>query len=301
MNYRLLFLIISFGLVPSSIGQAYESMVKPGRKWDHLCRHVSDPFIINYSIEIMNDTLRFKDKVYNKVKCYKLSGFDSLWVREEGKKVWFLDTGKSVFRGQEILMYNFNLEKGDTFRFKSPPVNSTDSFRVGRIIVSNTFIKDNRKYIEFNRTIVYENSSKTDFFPALYWIEGIGLSNGPYPMFYAYSSSFFSEFNCGLCVFENQKHIFPLSGICDSTIGITRNEKLVYKLYPNPAQKQFTIQLVSENEYKVQIYNTLGLKVDEFALSGKINYSIPCSYLKGIYRVVVSSGRIRYQSSLIIE
>ena len=52
------------------------------------------------------------------------------------------------------------------------------------------------------------------------------------------NSATYGQYEAVVLSAENQKQIFPLSGICDSTIGITRNEKLVYKLYPNPAQKQ---------------------------------------------------------------
>jgi len=276
-------------------------VVKPGKKWDHRCHHASEPISSFYSVSITKDTLKYNGKIYNKVECSIGVDCDSIWVRENEKKVWFLKMGKSIFQGQEILMYDFNLEKGDTFRFKSPSKNSTDSFRIAMIVVSKTFVLEERKYTEFNRQIFYENSSDHEFFPAPYWAEGIGLTIGPYPLYYGYYASFFSEMICGMCVFDGQKQIFPSTGICDSTIRISANEKSFFELYPNPAQKQFTIQMDSYEKIHIQIYNTLGQKIDEFTLKDKLNYSIPCNYIKGIYLVRVFNGKSEYQSNLIIE
>lgn len=284
-----------------SFGQ-YDSLIKPGKKWFYHknCFPGEPPICPGGKISILPITKNYQGKVYYMVNAKACYSFDSIWAREEEKKVYFLNLGDSIYKGEEVLMYNFNLEKGDTFKFKTP---YQDTFLTASIIVDTTFVKDNRKHIQFNNKLVYDiKGSFLPFHQIRSWVEGIGAPN--VMLYYAFERHSFElfEYACYIsCFYDGEKQILPVIGNCDSTLSLGMAVKTPITIFPNPAVDRFNIQLPSIGKYKLQIFNSLGQKLDELYLEGELNYTLPFDFYGGIYFLKVSSTEITYQSKLIVK
>ncbi len=289
MKNKLLFPLIIFVSSYCCYAQNYDSLIKPGKTWDRRCRHASEPSFFSTSVRVLYDTLYYNSKSYYRMAFVNSFPYDSTYVREEGKRVWFLNLDEAKYKREEILMYDFNLEKGDTFMFKHQSRFHTDSLITEMVIVNNTQIKDSRKYIQFAGNVLPNP-----------WIEGLGLYQ--WDLCYAFYSSYFSEYSCGLCVFENQKQVYPVSGVCDSSsFGIQVIDRIAVKLFPNPAQKVLSVQLPNTSKYTVQFVNLTGEKVDEFEIEGKENYSFSCNYSRGMYFLKITNGKSNFQIKVILN
>lgn len=288
VRHSILFSLIIF-VASYCYGQTYDSLIKPGKTWDRRCRHASEPSYFSTSVKVLYDTLNHKGKSYYRMAFVHSFPFDSTYVREEGKRVWFLNLDEAKYKREEILMYDFNLEQGDTFNFKHPSRFHKDSILTEIAIVKKTYIKDSRRYIEFDRMMLPSP-----------WIEGLGLDQ--WDLCYAFYDGYFTEYSCGLCVFENQKQVYPVSGICDSSsFGIQEVKGITIKLFPNPAQKIITIQLNNTSKYIVQLVNLIGEKVDEFELEGKESYSLSCNYPRGMYLIRIINGKSNFKAKIVLN
>jgi len=303
MKIKFVLTLIIFSGVYSLQAQNYDSIVKPGKKWYYQVSRIDDITRPAGTIVILPNTRNYKGLSYHQVKSQACYNFDSIWAREEDKKIYFLNLQDSIYRGHEVLMYDFNLEKGDTFRFKTP---FRDSFFKARLVVDTTYFKDNRKHIIFKKGDVYEftfgNPNGSSIHQIYSWVEGIGAPSVMlYYAFERHSFEFF-EVSCYVsCLFDNQKQILPVSGNCDSLLNTQRNERVFLKIYPNPTQGQFKIQLNSSENHVLQIFDSFGQKLDEIELEGALNYSIPCHYNTGIYFLKVSKANYDYYTKLIVE
>lgn len=77
--------------------------------------------------------------------------------------------------------------------------------------------------------------------------------------------------------------------------------KIETKLYPNPASGMVTVQLPHANGGIMVLYNMMGLKVSDFALTG-YNTAIDVGNLpKGVYLYQVKSNGAFYNGKLIVE
>lgn len=304
MSKKLLFTILIIALTFHCKGQSYDSLLKPGKRWYYKLYSSGDNLTYNGgNISILNETRKYNGKNYFKLKA-KITlwpQFDSIWVREEEKRIYFINLEDTVNHGQELIMYDFNLAKGDTFKFKMKTYESKDSFLNGRLIVDTTFMKDNRKHIKFiYHTKIFENNSK---YVNLIneWVEGIGANQ---VLFYTYDSYVFvpSEYSRTIsCLMDNQYQILPKNGICDSLLDIPKLINVTLRVSPNPATKQYTVQLKNSEKCLLHVYNSMGYKVDEFELQGKLIYMLPCDYNRGIYFLRVIHEPFSYIAKLIVE
>ncbi len=298
MTKRLLFLIILIGFSMSSYAQLYDSLVKPGKKWYYI-QFIGEQHIPSNggNIYISEDWRTHDSLDYYKIIDRTFFKQDSLWIREEDKRIYFLNLNDTMYQGKEVLMYDFNLEKGDSFRFKTKIFNE-DSFLNALLIVDTTFIINNRKNIKFKTghllgfgTFFMEN-----------WVEGIGVKSVLYYSFEHYYFVRQPDFAVRLtCLFDNQKQILPLNGICDSTLFNPEVEIEPIKIYPNPSRGNFNIHLNDSKLYNFKVYNNLGQQIEEYHLEGSKNYQVKCEFPKGLYRLSISNQEFNYHVNLFIE
>lgn len=298
MKEKLFYILISIGLPISCLAQTYDSLVKPGKKW-YYTQIVGEQHIA-YSggnLSISRETRTYNGLIYYKIVDKTSVNKDSLWIREENKRVYILNLSDSVYHGQEILMYDFNLEKGDSFRFKTK-FYYKDSFLNALLIVDDTYIINNRKNIKFK---IGEFAGFGTFLMRD-WVEGIGGRHILYYSFHMYNFVIQPDYAFYVsCLFDNEKQILPLAGNCDSTLSYPRIDNYQIKIYPNPTQRYFNVNLNNSKKHVVGIYDQVGQKIDELQLEGSTNYLINCNYTKGLYVLHISNAESIFQTKLIIQ
>jgi len=304
MKKTSLLIVFILSITVPTLAQPYDSLVKPVKKWYYKRYFPGDPVTPAGSISILKKTLKTGGITYNQLIGNNISG---CWIREDSKKVYMINLNDLTFKGREMLMYDFNLEKGDTFRFKTPYDRKiyVDSFLTARIIVDSTFTKDNRKHIVFKPELYYENNYTNH--PPLHqirtWVEGLGTED--VLLHYAFDRHHFELFELAYkvtCFFDNGSQVVPASGNCDSLAGFASISKSQIKIYPNPASSNFNLQFPTTEKYKITIYNSLGQKSDELDLEGKTTYLLQINYGKGIYLIRSTNGSEQsFVSKLIVE
>ncbi|MCU0360664.1 MAG: choice-of-anchor I family protein [Bacteroidia bacterium] len=74
-----------------------------------------------------------------------------------------------------------------------------------------------------------------------------------------------------------------------------------FKMYPNPAYNELTIELESSLSPKIEIYNTLGaLVLSKMGETGSTKLDLS-AFSKGVYSVVVSNGNVKQYRKLILK
>ncbi|HLP49935.1 MAG TPA: T9SS type A sorting domain-containing protein [Chitinophagales bacterium] len=212
------------------------------------------------------------------------------------KRVYFLPVNDSI----EKLLYDFNLIVGDTI---SPEALLNPPIIVSRIRVSqvDTFYSERdyrRLYLE-----LYDSSSNV-WRQGNQWIEGIGSINGLlYPAFNHYWMGAGGQ---DLICFDNSgSQIYPSfsSTACAIISGINdiRNEEVVFKLNPNPANSSVSISVIeSYINCTLTITDITGRRIAETKLTSS-NTQLSTEVLPdGLYFVTVSSGSNGSTRKLII-
>lgn len=269
-------LVISVCFSTQTYSQNYDSLIKPSKRWEHYCRHSSEPSYFRHSCQITN----FSKILFGKKYFYVIrnsSGSDSLWVSEENKKVWFLHYGSKVKKPKELLLYDFNLEIGDTFTFYLMFEPNLDSFSQYKKIVNKIDTINGRKVINFYNFL----------HP---FVEGIGFEYYIY-FDYAFFRSFISEYACNTCVHDKRYIIYPYNGACDSTtfdIKQLNVEKL--NIFPNPFNSELTFEVGDYEKYNIQIFDIKGNELDRFEIIGEMKFLNTLNYTSGIYYLKLSNN-----------
>ncbi len=289
-NIKTSILIVLNTIVSNLYSQNYDSLVKPGKTWNYLCLHSSEPTSGYFnSIQILDSFFVYNGHSYNIVSTnHRLSidNSDTMLVREEDKKVWFLHIDYPRTQNREILVYDFNLEQGDTFDFRLINEWNNESFKIIKKVVVKTYMENNRKVIEFSGGIK--------------WIEGIGISRAT-TLYYSYLYELFGEYRCYICVYDSGRVIYPYNGICDSTVKTKPIKNNSLNIYPNPNKNHFLITTTSANKIEIEFYNSLGRKIDTVSLQGSLSYNLAHNYLKGSYYMKVIDHGISTYYKLLIE
>ncbi|MBL7921034.1 MAG: T9SS type A sorting domain-containing protein [Bacteroidia bacterium] len=251
--------------------QTYKPFPNDSATWGF---HKSNPSGPTYVREIVKgDTVlgeKNYHKAYSNVNTNSLVGF----YREFGKKIYakvylYPDTS-------EILIYDFNLNAGDTFYDKRYDPNLSQSFYYKYVlnnITTTTLTTDVRKQYNFN-FVGYQGTSSSysnlggacNFF----WIEGIGSLKGIFNnraqgegtlchVAALVSNASFVTLQC----FEH-KSIQYMSNSCITLNQKEITDELVFKLYPNPANEFLNFEPYTDYaDNKVLIYNSIGQLVKE--------------------------------------
>jgi len=199
-------------------------------------------YFVNGDTTFVNQDTLFPTTQYKKLSVYYLGDPNTImtagYYRTDSNKVYFHENPDPNYNGpgrqyaseqfetaNEILLYDFGLEVGDTFM-----INSTNpivvSFIDSAILNGNSY-----KRISFNTL----NWWVSDY----YWIEGIGSSIGFFPYYY------FFEYGVYLnCFNENgEDFIFDLNGgsSCDD---VSQNELALIpvNIFPNPATLEINVK-----------------------------------------------------------
>jgi len=253
-------------------------MLEEGHTWSvdiHGSFFGDDPYIITDDISVSGETI-INGKTYKSVINSNIPEIDCL-VREEGGIVYKYDENIN----DEVVMYDFTLEVGDSFTFLNyqfycsiygyVPINNTPA----QVISVNTqFIAgQNRKVIEFEYIFDYEEI----------WIEGIGSVRGFDPVGIVWDIVDFTELVC----FTNNVDTYYFNGAtsCDNTtLGIENNFENKIVLYPNPVKNQSILNLPIEASVdKLIIIDINGRVVKEEVVEKEYTIINNMDYPSGIY------------------
>lgn len=163
------------------------------------------------------------------------------YLRSEDKRIFFW----SEFEPQEVLLFDFNLEIGDTL-----PLSYTT---YSEIIVSDLdSIMVNGSY---RKRFMLEGESTAE-----YIIEGIGSSNG-------LIESISPILECGYmmrCFKLNDEAILATQDtLCDLILSVKQNQIPDFAIYPNPFEDKFKLSLKENetSEREILIFNSAGIRV----------------------------------------
>lgn len=195
----------------------------------------------------------------NNITYTILSGLEELYIREEEGIVY-----QYVENEEEIILYDFTLEVGDTVPL-GPEVGCVDDENNNNLAdvieVSTEFIAGyNRKVITFD--IGYGSN----FSDNVQWIEGIGSANEPTnPDFLLCDLVFFVD------CFNNGEEIFSFSSFeeeCNELLSTPEVLEITTQLTPNPITEQSTLTINTfQNNTTIIFYNTLGQRLRQKELT----------------------------------
>lgn len=273
-----------------------QSFISENKLWRIVFQSYSDPCCINVSSalkfkgdSVINDTIYTK-LLRSKDESLEKWTFSGLWRETKDKKVF----GRNfLFYEHETLMYDFSLEKNDTFKTQGL------TFIVDSVL-SKPWGGKLRKHWYLN-TYRAENDSADKFYSTL-WIEDVGKIG-----------TFTQNINGGsgadylLCFSEDGQIVYqnPQFNTCflTSTESISRAGK-EYKVYPNPASSELLIEgNFHKEELVLELYSTKGELVKaECMEGGETRYRIDIKTLKsGIYFLRVHSTKGKYLEEVIVK
>ncbi|MCB0619766.1 MAG: T9SS type A sorting domain-containing protein [Saprospiraceae bacterium] len=284
--------ILTLCTYQTGAAQTYVPLVEEGKKWSvWFCSAEGTSECVHYAInlfEISGDTTiantnykkllhrRHSDPVFN-----YLGG-----LREDSlKRVYYLGQQIPNYHycfdqnyEEELLLYDFGLEEGDSIQFSTPLPSYFYKVHVDTIEIGG----------HFRRRITFESH----FFE---WIEGIGDIHWLFmPLCYCHEHCWslvcFSGKDLSLDYSGN------ISGVKDcETVDVGERRRTPARLFPNPFAEVLSIELEETDLWQVAIYDLLGRQIysrQEFTQSLTISAeNLP----EGIYLVVVRSadGQVR--------
>lgn len=168
--------------------------------------------------------------------------------------------------GQDVLLYDYSLEQGDTICW-SPYIG-----------VDSVYFENGNKIIELNYTCVdpYNSTYKHRY------IEGIGCNMGFSPIWaYGGIQVLLCSYKDGIQVFQNTDSIYD--GQCWIT-GIEEKRNQTMKIWPNPAHECINIECKTPGIKQVGVFDLMGRiqmcqSMDEARISLNVRDLPPGIYL----------------------
>jgi hypothetical protein len=281
-NKSLLFSILLALSGRSVSAQAYHPLVQDSIFWNvNHFNGENPPINGHYQLAMAGDTL-LEEVNYKKLYMisgdgWKIEGF----IREENRRVYFRLPDNHSKDSAEMLLYDFNLLVGDTFKTvrKFNSLWGTIRYRITSIdsvILLNGQIR--RRY-NFIPIMTHEGLCQQT------WIEGIGSLVSP--DYILGRCDGFETFENLTCVFDKEKLIWNSSSSenCRKNIGIS--PVMPFRqlgIFPNPATEFLYIKnFSSDKPYSYSISGPLGQEESNGCLSA-LEQVIPIMYLpKGIH------------------
>ncbi len=255
----------------------------------YLIPHVLSSQNIKSNTRYLNDLLYLGTVIYTDTLFIESNKNDSLIFNIHSRMYpakRFLQTGDSVFKTEglkHILLYDFSLQAGDTFRLRAGAQDSMDY-----LVDSVTFSKllDNMNYRHWHLSAI--NSSRK-----LTWIEFIGEKNKGWD---------YTEFKIRylMAVCQDMQLIVFQAGPEDPTcqfdslsreysVNTVQKNKLL--LYPNPAVNRLNWSFDEKAGY--EIYNMQGAEIQSGEAAGSVDISMLAN---GNYILIIRKEGLTYRS-----
>jgi hypothetical protein len=247
-----------------------QSLIDTSKSW------TVDECTVQWGLACIPFTYAFQGDTIINSTTYHILQPGNHFLREDSlsKKVFDLQAGA----GQEMLLYDFDLNKGDTFLLNCSSVNqpmivdSVDTFQYNGIW---------RKRIMFDW--------QSGLFGTI-WIEGIGGTCG---IVHNFSTICMIDGGAFLtCADSSGTQIYqnPYFPGCNVVLDIEDNSlKNSCTIFPNPFQDKIIIDFQQKKELKFQLHNSFGQKVFETILVSERNEVNLAFLATGIYYAVFSA------------
>lgn len=284
-KFSLIFLLFFF-----SISLFSQNFLSENKQWNVKLDNfgsitATEIFFINGDSIV--DNLNYK-KIWFSNDSLENSRFEGL-LRELNNKVYYIPKF-----GEEGLLYDFNLNVGDTATIISLPSDGEFDIYITAI--------DSIEYEGVIRKRMHIDSEYNPF--EEYWIEGIGDCWGP--LYTLIHSFIICPFWHLACVHENGELIYmgPYSDNCyETNVGIDEfldSQKI--SITPNPVSKGESFILESENNIQnIKIYNIDGSLVKTLSPSNTQLVKVStCNMKKGMYLIQIQLKDQKFHSSKLL-
>jgi len=306
MKKIILLVIISMFVTRYVCSQEYFPFAPDNAKWNVLlvtypyCKTNLTPDSTLLCYAILGDTTinetTYRKLVRNKGSLENPRHTTVGAFREENRKVYYIgETFLYLPLEQEVLLYDFSAQKGDTIKqndYIYSVVTGIDS-----ILIGDTY----RKRFQVEHNSFFHNPD--------YIVEGIGsIKNGLFGLVTdgITGGSFYWEH---ICYHENEEvyYLNPKFDECypESLISFTTDLKkeLNISIYPNPSNKEIMIEMKFPNQnLHLKLINTAGNIVKQQALNNETSI-ITLPDASDLYFVIIedAEGNIIKRSKLIKE
>ena len=262
-------------MISTSFSQGF---VKKGKQWNILEEMNFGPTLT--TIYRIGDDTTVNDLNYKKVWYCQDSSFSDAalfgLIREENERIFFVDNNSN----SEHLLYDFNIETGDTVHVFSLPYQGDCEVELVCISI------DTVNYFDIPRKVWSFASYDSEV-----WIEGIGNANGLFQnRYYECLIDVYYEL---LCSYDGDSLIYqnPDGYPCYiNTVGIKEvTDKTPVKIFPNPVPRGYNIRLTSSVTIKsVTVYTVGGKELRPMTNFNNTNITIETSGLpKGMYVLMI--------------
>lgn len=273
-----------------TFSQEYYPLVEENRTWNVISVVLTGPYpgdtsFSTLTYEFFGDTI-IDSKTY--LKLFKSSEENPLnwtldcFMREENKKAWY----RHVTNEHEVLMYNFNLNVGDSI-LDMTESNYMIVDSIGYQIINQ---EERKKY--WLSSIEMPEYNET-------WIDGIGSSKG---ICFGGTVLFVGGWTWFLCLSENGDLIYMNPNYNSCFLTTETNEILFpnFDIYPNPTKEILFIQnRQSINIKSITISDINGLIIKSFnTATSELDISDLSS---GLYFLNISSDSGIITKKVIIE
>lgn len=267
---KLNFLLLGILTTLFTYSQEYCPFADSNAIWNEFSIHIEYTGHVAYKTRYgtIGDTI-INNKKYSKIyslfndTCLNISsGVYFGAIREENKKVYTITT----YHGeQEILLYDFSKEIGDTIFSNSP-----EGYMAYPVIISSI---DTIELYDGSKRKRYWLEGGYYSLLSECWIEGLGSIHG---LFAPVNSIVLNYYEPNLsCFKQNGSTIYLNNFSCDKCFcflgtSIKKINENQIRIYPNPFTDKINIE--SKNEYsEIRIYNSNGKIIRSFS---KISYPI---------------------------
>lgn len=282
-------LLITLGIYSCTLtGQEYYPLIEENKTWNVLL------VTSNYPLDTSYSTFTYKfdgDTIIDSKEYLKL-----FYSQEEYPTDWYLvccmreDSNKRVWGdwgfAEEILMYDFSVEAGDTIISGLDPV----PYVIDSIGIETIDQVERKKYwISYALNPYYSET----------WIEGIGSSKG---ICWALSSGWVGGWYRLLCMHEDQNLVYqnPNYQSCYLITDVEEIEDLRFRIYPNPTSKLIMIENTANVKIEsISLINLQGQIIKQFDNTKR--YLDVSEIIAGIYFILVKTETQLQSEKLIIK
>ncbi|MBK8623178.1 MAG: T9SS type A sorting domain-containing protein [Saprospiraceae bacterium] len=227
-------LILWIYLQPCIFGQYQTVFGSSYTEWNYIALYCDAGIVESFVHE--------RDTIIQNVAYKVINNFGFLRESDEQSRLWF----RAFDQEDEVLLSDMNLNKGDTFSFVST-----------ELIVDTTYLKDNRKIIEFDFTAFH-----CGYYEKLRFEEGKGVNWG----FRFALSGLQDDTRLLRCLTRDSVSLNFLEDAgfgtdCREHQVFTEDENIdYYSVYPNPTSKWLDIKSGHDKTGNIEIFDHTGFK-----------------------------------------
>jgi hypothetical protein len=291
-NITLLFLALFAGITNSTYSQ-YQPSFNGNPQW-----FTYSWFEISYNTQYQfaGDTI-INDTTYKKLTNFPTNNVGSYFQMDLVREDTINRTIYQRLNSTDFIIYDFNLNVGDTFHYVNPQwINVT--FNLVLDSITDTVYNSFGQYMEINlfpKKVFYFHDAENIMDNNIIWIESIGSLAGPLYSFRDWQGG--NEGETLLCHYdENETRDFHYiynfeQNPCEGFVGIDEPDKAeTVTVFPNPISKG-KLNIDGQNIKSIKIFGSFGNVVPCLVLKSGNRFEISIeNEPTGVYFILVTFG-----------